>query len=254
MTITIPSGQLSHRFMRYVRPPVKEAETLPQLFPLPRRARCDWGSTRRRCRPRQRGTWRVFSGATRLTCKLLVPAGEEAPTAWTDVLHEPLVRQVGFTSIEKAGRLIDTVQFWVTTESERERSSTRAHFFDVYQQLDAPTAPPSADPLTLHQRHHAAAYAAAAAAVGIDAIVTNAPTAGRCDVADNDVVPSVTRTTPWRSSATTWANDTEPEGGRATRSTPSSSAWLNSRAVPYPWIESTPSKMYAFRLRRLSPT
>jgi hypothetical protein len=34
MTITIPSGQLSHRFMRYVRPPVKEAETLPQLFPL----------------------------------------------------------------------------------------------------------------------------------------------------------------------------------------------------------------------------
>ena len=36
MTITIPSGQPSHRFMRYVRPPVKEAETLPQLFPSTR--------------------------------------------------------------------------------------------------------------------------------------------------------------------------------------------------------------------------
>lgn len=62
----------------------------------------------------------------------------------------------------------------------------------MYQQFDAQTALPSADPLTLHQRHHAAAYAAAAAAVGIDAIVTNAPMAGRCDVADNDVVASVT--------------------------------------------------------------
>ena len=49
-----------------------------------------------------------------------------------------------------------------------------------------------ANPLTIEQRHHAAAYAAAANALGIDAILTNAPTAGRCDVADNDVVASIT--------------------------------------------------------------
>lgn len=49
-----------------------------------------------------------------------------------------------------------------------------------------------AEPLTLEQRHHAAAYAAAAAALGIDVIVTSAPTVGRVDVADNDVVASVT--------------------------------------------------------------
>ena len=61
----------------------------------------------------------------------------------------------------------------------------------MYQQLDAQTAPPSADPLTPDLRHHAAAYATAAAAVGIDVIVTDAPTAGRCEVADNDVVASV---------------------------------------------------------------
>jgi hypothetical protein len=34
MTITIPSGQPNNRFMRYVRPPVKDIEKLPPLFPL----------------------------------------------------------------------------------------------------------------------------------------------------------------------------------------------------------------------------
>ena len=65
--------------------------------------------------------------------------------------------------------------------------SARAHFFDVFQQMDAQTAPAGADLLTIEQRHHAAA----AAVLGIDAIVTNAPTAGRSDVADNDVVASI---------------------------------------------------------------
>jgi hypothetical protein len=143
-TITIPSGQPSHRFMRYVRPPVKEAETFPQLFPLraaTRQLRLGI-DTRTVPTPPEGYLGRSF-GCDEIDVQLLVPEGEEAPTAWTDVLHEPLVRQVGFASIEKAGRLLDTVQFWVTTESERERSSTRAHFFEVYQQLDAQTAPPS---------------------------------------------------------------------------------------------------------------
>ena len=34
MTITIPSGQPNNRFMQYVRPPVKDTEKLPPLFPL----------------------------------------------------------------------------------------------------------------------------------------------------------------------------------------------------------------------------
>ena len=79
--------------------------------------------------------------------QLLVPAGEEVPTPWTDVLDEPLVRQISFRSIENAGRLLDSVEFWVTTESERERSCTTAHFFHLYQQLDAQTAPSNAGPM-----------------------------------------------------------------------------------------------------------
>lgn len=34
MTINIPSGQPKQRFMRYVRPPIKDDEKHPPLFPL----------------------------------------------------------------------------------------------------------------------------------------------------------------------------------------------------------------------------
>lgn len=93
----------------------------------------------------------------------------------------------------EASRFLDTVQFPVTTTySEHDWSRTTANFFDIYQRLDEQAAPPNTAPLTLDQRHRAAAFAAAAAALGVDAIVTNMPTAGRADVADNDVVVSVT--------------------------------------------------------------
>ena len=118
----------------------------------------------------------------------MVLAGTAVPEAWARVFDDPLVRQIGFTSVEEATRELDTVQFSVTTNSERERSWSRGHFFAVYQQLDAHVMPSDSVPLTLQQRNRAAA----AAAVGVDAIVTAAPTVGRSDVADNDIVPSVT--------------------------------------------------------------
>jgi hypothetical protein len=52
-----------------------------------------------------------FFGRDEIDMQLLVPAGEEIPTAWMEVLHQPLVRQIGFTSIENAGRELDTVYF-----------------------------------------------------------------------------------------------------------------------------------------------
>jgi transposase len=58
--------------------------------------------------------------------QLLVPAGEETATTWIEVLGEPLVRQIGFTSIRDAGKELDTRYFWITTERKRERSNTRA--------------------------------------------------------------------------------------------------------------------------------
>src|SRR5262245_39935029 len=147
MTITIPSGQPNNRFMRYVRPPVKDTEKLPPLFPLrpaTRPLRLGIDTTTVRVPPD--GYLSRFFGRDEIDMQLLVPAGDEIPTAWAEVLHEPLVRQVGFTSMENAGRELDTVYFSVMTETEREQSRTRAHFFDVFQQLDAQTAPANADP------------------------------------------------------------------------------------------------------------
>ena len=193
MSITIPGGQPNYRFMRYVRPPVKDTEKHPPLFrlrPTTRPLRLGIDTTTVPTPPE--GNLNRFFRRDEIDIQLLVPVGGEVPAAWMAALRGPLVRQIGFTSVEEAGRELDTRYFWIKTETEREISNTRAHFFDVYQHLDAQTAPAAGDPIGMEQRHHAAAYAAAAAAVGIDAIVTNAPTVGRSDIADNDVVASVT--------------------------------------------------------------
>lgn len=193
MTITIPSGQPNNRFMRYVRPPIKATEELPPLFPLrPATRPLRLGIDITTVPTPPKGYLAGFLARDEIDVQLMVPTGADVPSAWIDVLHEPVVRQIGFTSVENASRHLDTVVFGVKTECAQRRSGTRVHFFDVYQQLDAQTAPANAEPLSLDQRHHAAAYAAAAGAVEIDAVVTNAPTAGRSDVADNDVVASVT--------------------------------------------------------------
>lgn len=193
VTITLPSGQPNQRFMRYVRPPFKDKKDHRPLFPLqPETRQLRLGIDVSILPEPPDGLLASLFKRDEIDVQLLVPADGEVPAAWTVALGDPLVRQIGFTSVETAGRFLDSVQFAVVTETESEFSRGTANFFDVYQQFDAQTAPASTTPLSLSQRHHAAAYAAAAAAVGIDAIVTAAPTAGRSDVADNDIVASVT--------------------------------------------------------------
>src|SRR5258708_25771407 len=133
MTITIPSGQPNSRFMRFVRAPVRDTDKLPPLFPLrpaTRQLRLGIDTTTVPVPPA--GYLSRFFQRDEIDVQLLVPAGEEVPVAWTDVLSEPMVRQIGFTSVEEAGKELDTRYFWISTESERERSGTRAHFFDVF--------------------------------------------------------------------------------------------------------------------------
>jgi hypothetical protein len=193
MTITIPTGQPNNRFMRFVRAPVKDSDKLPPLFPLQpatRPLRLGVDITTLPVPPD--GYLPTFFGRDEIDVELLVPVGEEVPGPWRAVLDDPLVHEIGFTTVEEAGKELDTRYFWIKTESERITSRTRAHFFDIFQQFDAQVAPADAEPISIEQRHHAAAYASAGAALGIDAIVTGAPTAGRSDVADNDVVASVT--------------------------------------------------------------
>ena len=179
--------------MRYVRPPIKDDEDHSALFPLrPGTRPLRLGIDLTTVPTPPDGLLAGYLVRDEIDVQLLVPADQEVPPAWTAALGDPLVRQIGFTSVETAGRFCDSVQFSVVTEHARERSYGTANFFDVYQQLDAQTAPVGAPPLTLEERHHAAAFAAAAAAAGIDVVVTTAPTVGRSDVADNDIVASVT--------------------------------------------------------------
>ncbi|WP_244881104.1 hypothetical protein [Tsukamurella pseudospumae] len=190
--ITVPDGQPVRRFMRYVRPPIKDDEAHPPLYPLrpgTRALRLGIDVTTIPAPPP--GEFSTFFGRNEIEFQLLVPRGSEIPDAWMDVLADPLVRQIGFTTIEEATRHLDTVEFWVATDSEHRRSRARAHFFPVYQQLDQQSHT-QGETITVEQRNRAAAYAAAAAVVGIDVIVTAAPTVGRSDVADNDTVASVT--------------------------------------------------------------
>lgn len=193
MTIALPEGQPNRRFMRYVRPPIKDGDKHPPLYPLrPATRPLCLGIDVTTVPEPPAGTFSMFLGWDELDIQLLVPKGTEVPEAWGRVLNDPIVRQIGFSTVEEASRHLDTVQFRVTTETEREWGWSTANFFPIYQQLDEQSANPAAEALTIEQRNRAAAYAAAAAAVDIDAIVTAAPTVGRCDVADNDIVVSVT--------------------------------------------------------------
>lgn len=193
MEVTIPSGQPAWRFMRYVRPPDTKAKLEP-LYPLrPATRSITVGIDVETVPEPPDGLLPAF--LTRddlLEVHLIVPGDEEAPTSWIDLVPKAATTHIGFKSVGEASRCLDTAQFFVrTTFNENKRSRSTANFFPTYQQLDAQAAPEGVLPLSLDERHRAAAYAAACKAIGIDVIITNMPTAGRSDVADNDLVAAV---------------------------------------------------------------
>ncbi|WP_245843380.1 hypothetical protein [Mycolicibacterium vulneris] len=188
------SGQPAWRFMRYIRPP-DERTKLEPIYPLrPATRTIRLGIDVETVPEPPDGLLTGFLKREELIeVHLMVPKEQGAPAIWTDAIPNAVIREIGFTSIGEVGRWLDTAHFFVhTTVNENERSRSTADFFPMYQQLDEQAAPNGLPSLTLDERHRAAAYAAAGKAVGLDAIVTNMPTAGRSDVSDNDLVVSVT--------------------------------------------------------------
>ena len=191
MTVTIPEGQPNRRFMRYVRPPTEVDKHSP-LFPLqPQTRRLRLGIDVETVPTPPAGLFSSFIGREEIDLQLLVPNGSEPPTEWLTALQAPLIHKMAYTTVDEATPFLDTVQFGVTTETETSTTHARVSFFPVLQQLDDQVAPGWASPLDLEQRHRAAAYAAAAAHLGIDAVVSMAKTTSRSDVPDNDVVISI---------------------------------------------------------------
>jgi hypothetical protein len=194
MDITIPSGQPTWRFMRYIRPP-DEGTKFEPVYPLrPATRTIRLGIDVETVAEPPEGLLTGFLTREELIeVHLMVPKEQAAPAIWTDLIPNAVIREIGFTSIGEVGRWLDTAQFSVaTTVNENEWSRHTANFFPMYQQLDEQASPKGLPPLTLDERHRAAAYAAACKAVGVDALVTNMPTAARSDVSYNDLVVSVT--------------------------------------------------------------
>ncbi|WP_156527436.1 hypothetical protein [Gordonia sp. 852002-51296_SCH5728562-b] len=195
MSIEIPEGQPNRRFMRYVRPPEPAPRQVePPLFPIvPATRKLRVGIDTETLPDLPEGYLLPLLQRDEISAELITTREREVPRPWMDALGaDALVHSLDFTSVDDAGRFADSVEFWVDSKGPECESSAAVHFFDLYQHLDAANRPGGAQPLPIELLHRAAAHAAAARVVGLDAIITASPTAGRSDVADNDVVTSVT--------------------------------------------------------------
>lgn|GEM_PF-1339816 len=192
MTITLPSGQPNERFMRYVRPPVRDDDDHPPLFPLrPATRRLRLGIDVTTVPTPPDGLLAGYLTRDEIDVQLLLPEDQEVPSTWTALLPAATTVRVAFTAVPESWPMMLAFSVGFAADSETRRTPGTAEFFPAYQLADAQAAPANAQPLESSQRHHAAAYAAVAAKVDMDVIVTNAPTAGRSDVADNDIVMAV---------------------------------------------------------------
>jgi hypothetical protein len=189
---SVPSGRPNKRFMRYVRAPITD-KTQP-LFPLrPASRPLHLGIDVETLPKPPDGYLSGFLTRDEIEVHLLMPQGQtEPPAAWARMLDKPILHTVNFTTVAEAGRFGDSAQFHITTMSERQEGWSNANFFPIFQQFDAQTVRVDAPALSLDERHMAAAYAAGAGVVEVDAIVTNRAMANRTDVGDNDIVIAVT--------------------------------------------------------------
>lgn len=139
--------------------------------------------------------WRVVGRDQEVEPVLLVQNDDKEPTTWLQALGTHDWYRFQFTSVEDTPKFGDGSTVAVSGYRDGECwRHTSGNFFSICAQLDEATRDSHSDDgdLTLADRHRAAAMASAAGVVGVDVIVTAAPTALRDDIADNDSVISVT--------------------------------------------------------------
>lgn len=181
--------------MRYVRPPVDARSTSGALFPLRPNTRKMRVAVDVQTLPEPTAELMgVLARDEEVEPLLIVQNDAPEPASWMQALECRRWYQFTFTTVEDAPRFMDSSTVGVSGFEDGERRlSTRGHFFSVYAMLDEAARAAYSDDsgITLADRHRAAALASAAGALDADVIVTAAPTAGRDDVADNDLVVSV---------------------------------------------------------------
>jgi hypothetical protein len=184
--------------MRYVRPPVDQTRTqrdAGSLFPLrPSTRKLRVAVDVQTLSEPSSELMRVLARDEEVQPLLLVQNEEPEPTEWMQALGSRRWYQFTFRTVADAPRFADSSTVGVSGyEDGRRTLATSGHFFSVYALLDeaARTAYSDDAGITLADRHRASALACASGAIGADVVVTAAPTAGRDDVADNDLVVSV---------------------------------------------------------------
>ncbi|MGW5751295.1 hypothetical protein [Nocardia rhamnosiphila] len=124
---------------------------------------------------------------------LLAYPGDDGSTirAWHDTFVSSELWYSSYGSLEDTERTADSRDFWVTQKNADGEliQSSHCNFLDYPSLLVA--AGMLSDDIALEDRHYAAALAAAGVKLGIDVMVTLAPSLDRVDVPENDVVAMV---------------------------------------------------------------
>ena len=189
----IPSDAPSTRFLRYPRAVAKEH---PQLYPItPNTRPLAVGLDLHTLGPHPSDYEDLLHVLRRdvVTPMLLVYEDDAAEliTAWMEACEVERHHVVHYTNPQSLSRHLDAVEFGVSTmRGEKRAGGRRCHFFDVYALLDAQNT--ASTDLTNDDRVRAAVLASAGFGLGTDVMVTLAPTVGRADVGDNDIVTTVT--------------------------------------------------------------
>ncbi|WP_156769769.1 hypothetical protein [Nocardia sp. 852002-20019_SCH5090214] len=128
-----------------------------------------------------------------VTPKLILRRDDDPQLAkpWLRACEIDEIHTLSWTDQQSAARMADALEFTVSTTCGGQKTGWRkCHLFDIYPVLDA-NAAATAD-LSSTERIDAAVLAAAGYGLGADVIVSLASTVGRADVADNDIVTTVT--------------------------------------------------------------
>ncbi|PZT97511.1 MAG: hypothetical protein DI630_21430 [Gordonia sp. (in: high G+C Gram-positive bacteria)] len=186
----IPDAAPTRKFVRYVRAVEKSKQLLFPITPSTRPLHVAIDVDALGSDPQEYGQLLEDLRRQEVEDFLLTGPGQSPPGKWLFACRTDRYHSHSFAGLENATRMADSVEFWVDTNIDGQNvGSSRCHFFDVYPRLDASVSP--ADNLSHEDRIRAAVLAAANYALGVDVMVSTSPTVGRADVADNDIVATV---------------------------------------------------------------
>ena len=203
-TLVIPSDGPHSKFVRYARAVAKEHRPLFPITPATRPLVVGLDLRTLGVQPADYEDLVHVLRRDVVTPKLMVFADDDASLAeaWMQACEVEERYVIDYTDPQSAGRFMDAMEFGVSTmRGEECRGWRSCKFFDLYTLLDAQNTP--ATDLSVYDRIRGAVLASAGYGLGTDVVVSLAPTVGRADVGDNDIVTTVRPTICTPCSATT---------------------------------------------------